>query len=978
MTKALDAIGQTYRDFRVTQYLPLDELQSTLIELIHEPTGARVMQIANNDPENLFCLSFQTLPDSSNGVAHILEHTVLCGSRKFPVKDPFFSMTRRSLNTYMNALTGQDFTCYPASSQVEKDFYNLLEVYADAVFHPYLKKESFLQEGHRFAFSEPTNPASPLVYQGIVYNEMKGAMNSPDSRLYKALGAQLTPDLTYANNSGGDPQSIPSLTHEELIDFHKTFYHPSRCLFFFYGNLPLAKHLDFILANVLEGTKKISQLPPLPRQKRFTSPIHATGSYPVSAEEPADNQAMIALSWLTATISEQTDLLALSLIDVILMDTDASYLKKTLLKSGLCAQADSSLDLEMSEIPFTIICKGCTEANAEALKNLCYQTLQEFISKSIPPEKIEAALHQLEFDRMEIGGEGMPFGLTLFFRSALSKQHGVEPESALLIHTLFNDLRGRLQDPSYIPNLVRKYLLDNPHFVLLTMKADPKLEQEENDAERKRLDAIRAQMTLQQTEEIIRESKHLTAFQEEQENQSLDCLPKVTLADVPRKPNDFPLTEHTAGRLKVFHTDAFTNHILYADLLFDLPHFPAEELPLVSLYARIFTELGCGGRNYAKNLEMLEAYTGGADATLSLHPTYPDPSHLKPAFSIRIKALKRHTHQLFNLLGDFAQGVDLSDEARLREWIVQHASELQNRLNKNAMNYAVQLGFSGLSTASFIYNRWHGLPYYTSVQEWAKSTDWIESLKKIQQKLLGAPANLVLSCDASQMKEIQQQNFYHLQDKLRKDPFTPWKGDYKLEPVLSQARLIASPVSFTAQTLRTCSYAEKDGAFLLLSGELLDNVVLHTEIREKGGAYGSGATYSPAVGNFHLYSYRDPNLSKTLQAFQTALDKIASEDFDEEDLEEAKFGIIQTLDTPVPPGNRAMAAYSWKRAGRTLESRQAFRNALLEATPSDVAKAVKTRLLPQNRTTVTFLGQDLYDKEKEKLPIDLPLLPISG
>jgi Zn-dependent M16 (insulinase) family peptidase len=245
-TNALEPTGQTYKDFVITKYTKLDELQSALVELVHVPTGARVTHIANDDPENLFCLSFQTIPYSSNGIAHILEHTVLCGSEKFPVKDPFFAMTRRSLNTYMNALTGQDFTCYPAASQVKKDFYNLLEVYMDAVFYPQLKHTSFLQEGHRLELVDPQDPMGELKYQGVVYNEMKGAMSSIDSRLWEALAKKLLPDLTYAHNSGGNPKEIPNLSYQELIDFHKEYYHPSRCLFFFYGNIPLAKHLEAI------------------------------------------------------------------------------------------------------------------------------------------------------------------------------------------------------------------------------------------------------------------------------------------------------------------------------------------------------------------------------------------------------------------------------------------------------------------------------------------------------------------------------------------------------------------------------------------------------------------------------------------------------------------------------------------------------------------------------------------------------------
>ncbi|HNA62978.1 MAG TPA: insulinase family protein, partial [Rhabdochlamydiaceae bacterium] len=291
-------VGERYKDFLVQKVVKLDELQATLLELEHVHSGAIVMQIENDDPENLFCLSFQTLPSSSNGVAHILEHTVLCGSRKFPVKDPFFAMTRRSLNTFMNALTGADFTCYPAASQVEKDFYNLLDVYLDAVFHPHLRRESFLQEGHRLELTNPKDLNSPLVWKGVVYNEMKGAMAPADTRLWHTMMAALVPDLTYSHVSGGDPAVIPSLTYEELIHFHETYYHPSRCLFFFYGNLPLKHHLDFIEERVLKSATQLAPLPALPRQKRFKHPLIREGSYPVS-EDDVENMTMTAWGWLT-------------------------------------------------------------------------------------------------------------------------------------------------------------------------------------------------------------------------------------------------------------------------------------------------------------------------------------------------------------------------------------------------------------------------------------------------------------------------------------------------------------------------------------------------------------------------------------------------------------------------------------------------------------------------------------------------------
>jgi len=977
--KPLEQVGQTYKDFQITRSLPLNELQSSLIELTHQPTGARVLHIANSDPENLFCLSFQTLPYSSNGVAHILEHTVLCGSKKFPVKDPFFAMTRRSLNTFMNALTGQDFTCYPASSQVEKDFYNLLDVYLDAVFHPELKKVSFLQEGHRLEFIDPKNRKGPLQFQGVVYNEMKGAMNSADSRLNQALAKYLTPDLPYSHNSGGDPKEIPSLTYEELLEFHRDFYHPSRCLFFFYGNIPLATHLDYIEKRSLKNVKKTSSLPPLPLQSRFTVPVIAEERYPIAESESLEKKTQIAFAWLTVPVSEQREILALSLLESLLTDTDASPLVMALLKSGLCTQVESSIDPEMSEIPLAIVCKGCDARDADALKKVLFDTLEEFASKPIPSEEIEASLHQLEFQRTEIGAEGIPFGLTLFMRAALIKQHGSDPENGLLIHSLFAELRDRLKDPDYLPSLLRKYIIGNPHFVQVILKPDPKLEKEELDIEQKRLAEIRAHLTEEQERQIAAQSQELAAYQEAVENQSLDCLPKVTLKDVPPHARDFPLKEIAAGPMQVFHHGCFTNQILYADLVFDLPDLPIEDLPLLALFTRLLTELGCGGRDYAANLAYQQAFTGGVDASLSLHVTHKDPDVCSPTFSLRGKALYRNSEKLFNLFADFINSADFTDRARIKEWLLQHATALQNRLTRNSLSYAIQTALSGFSSASLVFDQWYGIPYYRAVLNWAKKFDepFIQDLQRIQKRILGLQRpHLVLSCDDSYFDVLKKQDFHKLAHQLPARSFSPWKGKYTLPKIVPQARVVASPVAFTAFGMRTHSYRDPESPLLLLSTELFENLILHPEIREKGGAYGSGANYSPSTGNFHFLSSRDPQLVKTVAAFEKALDKIGSGAFNERELEEAKLGAIQTLDAPVPPGNRAIVAYSWKRAGRTLKLREAFRNRILSATKQEISDAVRNSLSMEKGVLVTFLGQDLLKKEAKQLKTPLTVIPI--
>lgn len=978
LQEALNAVGQTYRGFSITKYLPLRELQSTLVELTHEPTGTRVIHIANSDPENLFCLSLRTLPDSSNGIAHILEHTVLCGSKKYPVKDPFFAMTRRSLNTFMNALTGQDFTCYPASSQVEKDFYNLLEVYIDAIFHPELKELSFLQEGHRLEFSEPKNPKSPLQFQGVVYNEMKGSMSSSESRLWRACFKHLFSDLPYAHNTGGDPKDIPHLTHSELLDFHSNFYHPSRCLFFFYGNLPLSKHLDFIEEKALAGVSKLAPLPPLPRQKRFETPITAVEKYPIAEAESLEKKSIIAFAWLTAPVIDPGAVLALSLLDCLLMDNDASPLRIALLKSELCTQASSSLDIEISEVPWIIVCKGCEQQNGEALQEVLFNTLREIASRPISKELIEASLHQLEFERTEINTEEGPFGLTLFMRAGLIAQHGSDPENGLQIHTLFKDLRDKIEDPDFFSNLIRYYLLDNPHFLRLTLVADPNLEKEEAAEERKTLDEILSRMTPEKEEKIIAQSEALAHYQEATEHQSLDCLPKVTLNDVPPHARHISLEESDAGKMKVFHHSCFTNQIIYTDLLFDLPSLPIQDLPLVSLFARFLTEVGSGGRGYEKSLEFAQRYTGGVSASLSQHIAAADPDLCSPTLSLKGKALVRNGAKLLDLFYDLVSSPDFKDARRIRELLSQHATSLQNRLTKNAIHYAIQTALSGFSSVSFVYDQWNGLPYYNAVMKWAKNPDaLIEDLLRIQQTVLGVGTpHLVISSSSEDYQSLKETAFSNLGQKLASKPISPWTGDYPIPRVDSQARFIASPVAFTALGTRTVSYSDPISPLLLVSTELLQNVVLHKEIREKGGAYGSEASYSPTSGNFYFYSYRDPHLAKTAATFQKAMEKIANGGFNERHLEEAKLGILQSIDAPIPPGSRAMTAYAWKRAGRTQAMREEFRRKVLSSTREEVSKAVADFLLPPKKTLVSLLGEALYEKEKKKIKQPLSLLPI--
>lgn len=975
MSSFLTKEGQKYGDFVLINCKKIDELQATLREMIHLPSGAEVMHIENDDPENVFCLSFKTLPHDSKGAPHILEHTALCGSKKFPVKDPFFSMSRRSLNTFMNALTGSDFTCYPAATQVEKDFYNLLEVYLDAVFHPKLDELSFLQEGHRLAFSTPDDPQSSLVFKGIVFNEMKGAMSSADSRIWQTLMHFLVPDLTYAYNSGGDPKEIPNLTYEELISFHETYYHPSRCLFYFYGNLPLQKHLDFIEENALKEVRKASPLDGIGHQRRFDKPVIEQIDYPAPEKEKnPDRKYIYAFAWLTTRLIEQQELLALTVLDLVLMDNDASPLKKVLLRSKMCVQAESFLDTEMTEIPFVFLFRGCKKDQLEPLKKLLFDTLEKISRDGLPYELIESAMHQLEFSRLEIGGDHSPFGLSLFMRSALLKQHGCEPENALILHKLFSEIREDAKDPHYFSPLIEKYLLHNSHAVFLSCKPNPHMLAKENDEEKTFLDTLQGKLSDKDKAKILEQTKHLDQYHARSETAHLDCLPKVVLSDVPVKTRDFPLQSEGILKSEINHHTVFTNHILYVDLVFDLPPLHQDELQALQLLISFWSELGAGNRDFEENLQKIHAVSGGVGAHASLHVQATDSGKYKPSIQFHGKALDHNCAAFCQLLSEMIVNPRFDEKERIKELILQLHSSLSNRLSRNAMRYATQIALSGFSEANYINELWYGLSYYQFIQNLAQNIDrelpkLLATLEQLKEKVfcVGTP-RLVFSCDDDLYNRLKKGDFFGLAN-LPTKPLSSKHIKLDLPLIIDQAREIPSPVAFTSQAFKTVSYAHEDAPAMQIATELFANKILHHRIREQGGAYGAGATFNPLWGNFTFYGYRDPHLAHTLHCFRDAIRELSDGAFTDVDLEEAKLGVIQHFDTPISPGSRAMAAYVWQRDGKTARLRQTFRDRLLSLSCQEVQKALQNHLLDQmEKSKITSLaGKALLDKE-------LPLL----
>ena len=974
MKSSLHQVGDTYKNFELIQQFDIKEIKCLLKVVRHNPSGAQVVHLENEDDENVFCLAFRTLPENSNGVAHILEHTVLCGSEKFPVKDPFFSMSRRSLNTYMNAHTTPDYTCYPAASQVENDFYNLLEVYVDAVFKPELKELSFLQEGHRLEFADLKDPSSPLEYKGIVFNEMKGAMSSPIARLWQQIMTSLFPDVLYRHNYGGDPVDIPSLTYQGLLDFHKAYYDPARCTFCFYGNIPLEKHLDFIEKNALKNVKSKEPLDYNPMQKKFAKPVEHVMHYPISQGEEPEGKTFCALSWLTCPLNQQKELLVLQVLDNVLMGTDASPLKYALLKSKKCQNVFSYMEDELSQVPYSIIFEGCNEKEAQDLKRITYETLEKLASEPIDSELVEAAIHQLEFSRLEISSDYCPYGLNLLLKLIPLKNVGAPLQDALKIHTLFDSLRDDLKDPLFLSKAIKRHFLDNTHQSFIEMRPDSTLSKKERDAELSALAAIKSKLTEGQSKLIVEKALELEAFQNEQEHQSLEVLPKVTLKDVSNKPKEVDLGEKDFDAFKCFYHKGFTNQVVYLDVAQKLPKVSSEELPFVRLFSHLLTQMGTEKRSYEDNLKKMQETTGGVYATLDIFNPIKSSDAFYPQLVLLGKALARNQDELLNLTYDFLTSPKFNDPKRLKELLGQHFNELDQSLKNNPLKYATNLSYSVSSKQSYLNHHWYGLGYYKTLRGLAQNFDehqshLVDLLQSLKSRLLHGCDPHVICCSNEELVEgLIEKQLGPLSTLPEKD-FTPFEASYKPHTLPPLGIVVPSPVFFTALSFPTLGFEDEDTPLMSIAAKLFDNTCLHQAIREQGGAYGGGSSNRMGQSKFSFYAYRDPNLSRTMQAFHRAVEQVAKGQFSDRELEEAKLGIIQKLDHPISPEHMAYTGYVWHLEGKTFEFRQAIRNTILKASREDIQKVVSEKIQSKisSAQLVTFSSKANLEKEYNPL-----------
>ncbi|HHW78721.1 MAG TPA: peptidase M16 [Xanthomonadaceae bacterium] len=921
-------------------------------EYRHVATGARHLHLAADDPHNAFMVTFLTVPQDSTGVAHILEHTALCGSRRYPVRDPFFMMIRRSLNTFMNAFTSSDWTAYPFASQNKKDFNNLLDVYLDAAFFPLLDERDFAQEGHRLEFARPDDPNSELLFKGVVFNEMKGALSSPVQRLGQELQRRLFPTTTYHHNSGGDPEAIPTLTHERLKAFHARHYHPSNAIFLTYGDIPAAEHQERFETGALNRFQQLKLDLAIPDERRYAAPIADLIHYPLDSAEALADQTHIVLGWLLGPITDPLATLRARLLSDVLLDNSSSPLRHALETSELGAAPSPLCGFDTSTREATLVCglEGSNPERAAAVEQLVLDVLRRVAAAGVPQDAVDAALHQLELSEREITGDGFPYGLRLLMEALTPAIHGGDPVAALDSDPLLEQLRTESRAADFIPRLAQQLLLDNPHRVRLTMAPDPTLAAKQAAAERQKLATIQAMLAQTDKTRIVVQARALAERQQRQDDPEL--LPRVGLEDVPP---DLKIAEGVArpvGALPAHWYAQGTNGMVYLQAVLDLPALEPDELDLLPLFCACLSEVGSAGRDYRTTQARQAAVTGGLSARANVRGGVADLQEAKGVLVLAGKALARHHADLSELLWETLTSARFDELPRLRELVAQMRAQREESITDHGHMLALAAASAGLSPVAALNHRWEGLHGLKQIKALDDALDdpaalaaFAARLERLRDRLCDAPRQLLVVSEAER------------QDAIAAALAARWRDGQTVPAPFALAAPEPQPprqgfrvntqVNFCAKVYPTVAPNHPDAPALQVLGDFLRNGHLHRAIREQGGAYGGGAGYHPDSGAFRFYSYRDPRLAETLDDFDRALDWLHTHDHPARALEEAILGVIAAIDKPGSPAGEAISAFFGTLFGRTPEQRRAYRQRVLNVTLDDLKRVAATWLQPE-------------------------------
>lgn len=927
--------------YEIIQEEHLTDIHSEGALLRHKKTGARVMLVENDDENKVFCIAFRTPPKDSTGVAHILEHSVLCGSREFPLKDPFVELVKGSLNTFLNAMTYPDKTCYPVASCNDQDFANLMHVYLDAVFYPniYKKEEIFRQEGWNYHLEQPEGP---LTYNGVVYNEMKGAFSAPDEVLERKIMDSLFPDTTYGCESGGDPDHVPDLTYEDFLDFHRRYYHPSNSYIYLYGNMDMEERLNYLDEKYLSAFEALEVDSAIAQQKGFDACRELTIAYPIAENENEKGNTYLSYNMVVGDATDTTRLVAFEVLDYALLSAPGAPLKKALLDSQVGKDIYGSFDDGILQPYFSVVAKGSDPEKKETFVKVIRDVLTDIVENGIDKKAVEAGINYMEFRYREADfssyPKGLMYGLDILGDWLYSDEH---PFSHVQLLPVFEYLKTAV-DEGYFEKLIQEFLLDNHHGSVLVLTPEKGLAARREKALADRLEAYRANLSEEERQALVEKTKALEAYQEEEEDpEALSCIPRLSRSDIKKEASKLYNQElDVDGSLFLYH-DVCTNGIGYVDLLFDLKDLDAGEIPYLGLLKSVLGYVDTERYTYGDLFNEINASTGGIYCGVEVYEDAERPGEFRAMFAVRGKALYHKLPFLFEMVREILGSSKIADTKRFYEIIARAKSRAQASLVSAGHSTAVLRASSYSLPMAAFQDDMAGIGYYQFIEKLEtefeeRKDEVIDHLRTLMDQILRPEYFMVSYTGEAESLEAAKALCKDLKAGLS-------TGTEELHPTpvscakKNEGFLTSGQVQYVARTGNFKKAGLSYTGALEILKVALSYDYLWMNLRVKGGAYGCMSGFRRSGESFFV-SYRDPHLKRTLDVFAGIPDYVRGFSADEDTMTKYIIGTISGKDVPKTPqmkGNVSKTAYF---CGVTEEMMQRERDEILNATTEDIQK----------------------------------------
>lgn len=950
----------------------LTDLNSVGLVFQHKKTKARIVVISNDDDNKVFSIGFRTPPEDSTGVAHIVEHTVLCGSKEFPAKDPFVELVKGSLNTFLNAMTYPDKTIYPIASCNDKDFQNLMHVYLDAVFYPkiYEKEEIFKQEGWHYELEEEEGE---LVYNGVVYNEMKGAFSSPDQRLSRLIQQSLFPDTAYGVESGGDPKYITDLTYENYLDFHKRYYHPSNSYIYLYGDMDIEEKLEWIDEHYLKNFSYAPVDSEIQFQQPFKEMKEIEDYYSVSKEDGTKDQTYLSYNMVIDTSLNRELYVAFQILEYVLLDNPGAPLKQALLDAGIGKDVLSSYDNGILQPVFSIIAKDANPDQKEEFLQVIHDTLCEIAENGVDKQALRGAINNFEFKYREADFGSYPKGLMYGLQMLDSWLYDDEK---IFCHIMANDTFTFLKekiDTNYYEELIRTYMISNSHSAMVMMKPKVDLTREEEEETKKKLAAYKESLSKKEIAQIVEDTKALWAYQEEPSTEEeLERIPMLTRTDMEKKIRPLYNEEKEISGIKVIHHDVYTNGIAYIKIVFDMDKI-RDLGPYLSLLTTVLGYIDTKKHSYLEFANETNIYTGGIIADCNTYLQHGKVDSFSATFELRTKVLYENIDKALELIREMIFETDFSDEKRLREIIAEARSRMQMKMNRNGHTMALGRAMSYFSDIGKYSDNVEGVGCYRFLCDLEehfeeKREDLIKTFQEILDYVL-TKENMIISFVGNKDGYTQ---FSQQMEKFLADIPDKRKGEKPVADIsvldhgINEGLKNAGQVQYVA---RAGNFMKKGlsyhGALHILK-VILGYDYLWNNVRVKGGAYGCMCGFLQS-GNAYLVSYRDPNLKETNDIYEHAYEYVQNFQASERDMTKYMIGAISNMDTPLTPSAKGSRSFNAYMSGINEEYLQNIRNQVLEVTQEDIRSLAPIIQALLEEESICVIGNDKKIEENKEL-----------